>query len=126
MKTDEQKNEFIANLKAIAEAMDLKEDIEEISGDVFEAVVQDIDTMFRQNKRFARFSIFVEEYQKPENKIGLRLYFPRYNFVEHLDVDPEKSKLVKFDKTNSRHYKAFVATAAPVASKLGPVDDLPF
>lgn len=130
MKTDEQKHSFLANMKAIAEAMDLTDEIDEISGNTFEEVVSKIETLFKSAKKFARFTVYGEEYSKPNNKIGVKLFLPRYNFVENLTVEEDKSKLALFDKAHEKHYKKLPVAGDSVKTdsiKNGSaVDDLPF
>jgi hypothetical protein len=122
MKTDEQKTEFLANLKTIAEAMGLGKDIDMINGDTFEEVVEKIENLFVQSKKYARFTIYAEEYPK-SGRTGVKLFLPRFNFVESLDVTEDKSKLAQFNPLNARHYKKLPDNVVPDADDSS---DLPF
>lgn len=129
LKTDEQKTEFLANMKAIAESMDLSDEIEEIGGETFEEVIDKIQTLFSSSKKFARFTVYAEEYPKQNSKTGIKLFLPRYNFVENLNVAIEQSKLAPYDETNVKHFKKLPAsgdTVRAAAVNLSGADDLPF
>lgn len=128
LKTDEQKTDFLSNMKAIAIAMDIEDEMNEISGETFIEVVEKIETLFASSKKYARFTIYAEEYPKQNSKIGIKLFLPRYNFVESLDVPMEKSKLAPFDESNVKHFKRLPAAGDLVKTNTlgGGTDDLPF
>lgn len=128
MKTDEQKTEFLGNMKAIAEAMGLSDEVDEIGGETFEEVVQKIETLFKSSKKYARFTIYAEEYAKKNTRTGIKLFLPRYNFVESLEVPEDKSKLAPFDKESNKCYRKLPSVGDTIkASTLGSdASDLPF
>lgn len=106
MKTDEQKQDFLRNLLIIGEALGLRDKLT-FTGDDFEEIVSKIDETISGGTKYARYTVLGEEYLKQDGKIGIKLFLPRYNFVEPLNTLADESKLVKFDKTNSAHYKVF-------------------
>lgn len=119
MKDDNSKRNFMNTLYIIAQALGLESEIKDISGETFQETIKKAEAIVC-NGSYARYSIFAEEYAKPENKIGISLFLPKYKFVEAVDADP--TTLVQFDKTQGWHYKKL---KTPVGSE-EPIDDLPF
>ncbi len=105
MKTDDQKKDFLKKLKSVAIALDLESEINAVNGDSFEEVVDGCKNVICGANKWARYTIFGEQYPKQDGRLGIKLALPRYNFVESLDVDAESSKLVKFDISNPMHFK---------------------
>lgn len=118
MKEDKQKKEFLEKLKRISEVLDLREEINKISAETFEDVVEKISKLI--SGKYARYTIFGEEYPKEGGKIGVKLALPRFNFVAREDSDG--STLEQFDKDNKFHYKKLPENTEEESS----VDDLPF
>ncbi len=104
MKTDDQKREFLKNLKIISMSLGLEDEVNAVNGTSFEEVVNGVKEVICGNK-WARYTIFAEQYPKQDNKVGVKLTLPRYNFVEGLDTPEDESKLVKFDQSNNQHFK---------------------
>ena len=124
MKNETQKNEFFMKMKMIADALGLIDEFNQIKGDSFDEVVEKISDLICGPKLFARYTIHGEQYAKADGKIGLRLFLPRWSFVESLSVPQEDSKLMDFDEGNPKH---FVRIAKPEASASdNGHDDLPF
>lgn len=124
MKTEEQKKDFLKKLKTISIALGVEDEVNQVTGNSFEEVVDNVKSIISGNK-WARYTIFAEQYPKADGKLGIKLLLPRYNFVESVDVDAESSKLVKFDENNNFHFKKVELpqiTSTPVES----TDDLPF
>lgn len=122
MKEESAKQEFLRKMKLVAFALDLKEEIEKISGKSFPEVVEKMAGVICGSDKWAKYTILAEEYPKPDGQVGVSYFLPRYNFVEGLDV--ENSTLTKFDKNNKFHYKKL-----PDAVQEGTdsaTDDLPF
>jgi hypothetical protein len=124
MKTEDQKKDFLKKLKTISIALGLEDEVNQVTGNSFEEVVDNVKSVICGNK-WARYTIFAEQYPKADGKLGIKLLLPRYNFVESIDVDPEVSKLVKFDENNNFHFKK-VENLPQVPSVLEGTDDLPF
>lgn len=127
MKTDDQKKEFLKKLKAIAIALDLENEVNEVNGASFAEVVDGVKAVIAG--KYARYTVFAEQYPKQDGKLGIKLLLPRYNFVESLDTDEGSSKLVKFDETNNMHFKKVdLAELAKMSQSNTPEDisGLPF
>lgn len=103
MKEESAKQEFLRKMKLVAFALDLKDEIDQVSGKSFPEVVDKMAAVICGPNKWARYTILAEEYLKADGKVGLTNMLPRYNFVESLDV--ENSTLTKFDKDNKFHYK---------------------
>lgn len=102
MKDDKSKRDFLQKMKIVAAALSLEDEINDVKGETFEEVVSKIESVICGKNNYARYTVFAEEYPKP-NKVGITLLLPRFGFVESLDTDP--TTLVQFDKTNNFHYK---------------------
>lgn len=125
MKDDFAKKQFLRKMLNIAAAMGIEEEVNKINDNSFETIVNKIAKVFSNHGRFARFTVFGEEYAKVNNKIGITLYFPRTNFVENLDANP--STLVQFDKNDPWHYKKLPAqTTESFHDETTGAEDLPF
>lgn len=134
MKDDYAKKQLLRRLLTIGIAMEIDEEINNIKSDSFETAVDRIEKIFVKNGKFAKFTVFAEEYSKPGGKIGVTLFLPRTNFVEASDVTA--STIVQFDKNNPYHYKKLPALEQPEAfndygrgpsvESDGDVSDLPF
>lgn len=122
MKHESQKREFFEKMLDIAKALGLQKEFQQIKGDSFEEVIAEIEGLFKGPGKFANYVVFGEEYTKQTGAKGIRLLFPRWNFVEPLNA--KESKLVKFDINNPIHVKRIQAeeTAGGEEEK----DDLPF
>lgn len=118
MKTEAQKNEFFQKMLLIARSLGLEDEFTKISGDSFEEVVSKIEKVICGNK-FARYTIFAEQYAKTDAKIGLRLLLPRWGFVESISIPENESKIIQFDENNPKH---FTKIAKPEA-EVGTLDD---
>jgi hypothetical protein len=103
MKHEKQKEEFLYKMTLIAEALGLGDEVKEIAGDSFEKVVSEIEKVITGGDKFANYTIFGEEYAKSNGTVGLRLMFPRWNFVEPLEV--QESKLTVFNPNDPTHLK---------------------
>lgn len=126
MKTLQQQEQFLTKMKMIAKALDVEDDFNQISGSDLEDVVSKIERVVSGNK-YAKYTIFGEQYVKQDNKIGLRLFFPNWAFVESINVLEVETKNIKFDMENPQHFKKIKA-ASPVKQEDGKlsIDDLPF
>lgn len=124
MKTEDQKKDFLKKLKTISIALGVEDEVNQVSGNTFEEVVDNVKSIISGNK-WARYTIFAEQYPKADGKIGIKLLLPRYNFVESLDT--ENSRLIKFDENNNFHFKKI---SQPENRNSGisieNTDDLPF
>lgn len=121
MKHERQKIEFLEKMKEIAVALGLGDEISKVKGDSFEEVVAEIENVLTGNK-FARYTIFGEEYPKSNGTVGLRLMFPRWSFVESVDTDP--SKIIPFDPNNPKHLTKIKREEAQTNND--DLNDLPF
>lgn len=119
MKEDRAKKEFLEKLKRIADTLGLKDEVNEIKGESFEGVVDEVGKLIAG--KYARYTILAEEYAKEGGKVGIKLTLPRFNFVDILDSDG--SGLEQFDKNNPWHYKKI--PDSPVDNK-ETFSDLPF
>jgi hypothetical protein len=103
MKDESSKQLFLRKMLTIAIAMGIDDEIRGFKGDSFQTIVGKIADVFNKNGKFARFTVFGEEYPKMGGKYGVTLSLPRTNFVEAENADP--SMLVQFDKNDPWHYK---------------------
>lgn len=103
MKDDYSKKEFLRKLLNIANALGIEDEVSAVKSDSFEQVVEEIEKVLTGKNAFAKYTVFGQEYAKPNSKIGITLFLPRTNFVEKVDANP--SILVEFDKNNNYHYK---------------------
>lgn len=128
MKTDDQKKDFLKKLKSVAIALDLESEINEVSGDSFEEVVDGCKDVICGVNKWARYTIFGEQYPKQDGRIGIKLALPRYNFVESIDTTEDTSKLVKFDISNPMHFKKVDLNELNkiAGENLADTSDLPF
>lgn len=131
MKDESSKKIFLQKMKTIAIALGLEDEVNEIRGDSFEKIVKQIEAVLVKGGKYARYTIFAEEYPKVDGKVGIVLMFPRTNFVEALDTNAHT--IVAFDKNNPFHYKAIKQGAVSGDYNTGSTnipddvpDDLPF
>ncbi len=125
MKTEDQKKDFLKKLKVISAALGVEQEVNEVSGNSFEEVVDNVKNIISGNK-WAKYTIFAEQYPKLDGKLGIKLLLPRYNFVESLDTDSESSKLVQFDENNVIHFKKVEPVVQPKVTLDDEISDLPF
>jgi len=123
MKTEDQKKDFLKKLKTISIALGVEDEVNQVTGNSFDEVVDNVKSIITGNK-WARYTIFAEQYPKADGKLGIKLLLPRYNFVESIDVETENSKLIKFDENNNFHFKKIDLPQMNTA--LESTDDLPF
>jgi hypothetical protein len=123
LKTDNQKLEFIVNLRDIMKAVGTYEAFMEKHG---KTNFQNLQEVIDAAKPYlvgtkACYFVAAEQYQKLNNTgIGLKLKFPSRKMVEAVG---NESKLAKFDETNPNHFKKLQKTTT---TSTAPVDDLPF
>ncbi len=113
LKNDNQKQEFIGDLRTIAIALGKAEELKAIPDGTFEELVDTAKNILKGG--FARYFVAGSEFPKAEDRYGIKLLFPNKNFVESIDSE---SKLEPFDKSNPKHYQAL--------KKEKKTDDLPF
>lgn len=121
MKDDKSKIKFLENMKRVAIALGLEDEIDQVKGETFNEVVKKIESVISGNNKWARYTIFGEQYQKQDGKTGTSYFLPKYNFVEPLDSDP--TTLVQFDPNNKYHLKKL---PEQVTTNDTEDDDLPF
>lgn len=122
LKNENQKLEFIGNLRDIMRAVGTYDDFMNQHGKV---TFGSLDQVIEVAKPFlvgtkARYFVAGEQYQKLDKTgIGLKLKFPSRKLVESLDSE---TKFPKFDETNSSHFKKLEKTVTPAEVP----NDLPF
>lgn len=134
LKSDDQQQQFLGGLRAVARALNKLDELEAIDAQTFEDLVQKSVAILRGG--YARYFVGGIEFPKPDGKYGVKLVFPSRNFVESVAIPVKESGLPKFNRADPKHYVAvpktdnFGATpGATLESKPEPTkspDDLPF
>lgn len=122
LKTDENKLEFVGNLRDIMKAVGTYSDFMEKYSDAnFTNLAEVIEaTKPYVVGRTARYFVAGEQYEKLDRSgIGLKLKFPSKRMVESLDSE---SKFPAFDDTNPNHFKKLDKTSVAATQ----TDDMPF
>lgn len=119
LKTDDQKRDFMGNLRDIMKATGTYEAFDEKHGKsdftVLSEVIEAVKPFIVGGK--ARYFVAAEQYQKLDNTgVGLKLKFPSKRLVESIS---DESKFPKFDETDPKHFKK-------LDKKEEKVSDLPF
>lgn len=123
LKNDNQKLEFVGNLRDIMKAVGTYADFMEKFGKTNFNNLQEVVDATKPYLVGTKACYFVagEQYQKLNNAgVGLRLKFPSRKMVETLE---NASKLPKFDETNQNHFKKLQKVEPSV---IVPADGLPF
>jgi hypothetical protein len=121
MKDDKSKDKFLQDMKRVAMALGLEDEFNEIKGELFQDVVKQITKVVSGKNKWARYTVFGEEYAKPDGKTGTSYILPKYNFVESVDTEP--TTLVQFDPSNKYHLRRL---PEQTTVKSEGDDDLPF
>jgi hypothetical protein len=138
LKTPENQKEFVVFLRDIARALGKLEQCSTIEADTLEDFIEKVKPIICDGT-YGRYFVRGQEYPKPNSNIGfgIKLLFPKFKFVESMEVEAKDTKLEKFDKANKWHYDAIpkapvqkssdpVFGESEAASLTEPVDDLPF
>jgi hypothetical protein len=125
MKKQEDEFSYISNLKDIASKVGVLDDCNDIEAETIEEFTEKIKPYLIGTK--AKYFVRGSEYTKQNgNGIGLKLSFPKFNFVESLDIPDTESKLELFDETNQWHYSKLPTTTYNSTSDSSKKEDLPF
>lgn len=123
LKTDSQKQDFMANLEDIMKAAGTYEDFMQANGDTNFTSLADVIAAVKPFVvgKAARYFVAGQQYMKlDQSGVGLKLKFPSKRMVETLDSE---SKFPKFDDTNKNHFEKLEKKAElPKVTS----DDLPF
>lgn len=118
----EQEQGITTTFARIADAMGTRDKLNAITPATLEEYVEAANKIL--TGQFANFVVGGEEYQKDNNKVGIRLNFPKYNFVEKVGTTPTT---VKFDTSNAYHYKKLIIPDNIVSKTIiSDPNDLPF
>ena len=125
MKTEADKMSFVKNLKDIAAKVGVLDECSNIEAETLESFVEQIKPYLIGTK--AKYFVRGSEYAKQNGTgTGLKLSFPKFNFVESIDVDDADSKLEKFDENNTWHFSKLPTTTYTNTSDSTKKDNLPF
>lgn len=114
----------------IADAIGTREELNKVNAATLEEYVEAANKIL--TGKFAKFNVGGEEYINPKQKISVNLHFivnykaEIFNFVESLGMVTSK---LKFDPTNTFHYKKAVQPDNIVNGTVGgnsDMSDLPF
>lgn len=126
MKNEDQQKVFVDQLSQIADEIGVRDQLDAIEANNMEEYINKVAPLFIG--KTARFLVAVEQ-EWYNGKLKDRLLFPKFDFVESLDIPANKSKLV-FDKDKTYHFRP---AAEPAPSTEGEIteatavsDDLPF
>jgi hypothetical protein len=99
----EQEQEVTTIFARIADAVGTREQLNAVKAATLEEYVEAANKIL--TNKFANFAVGGEEYSKDGGRVGVKLSFPKFNFVEKIGTTPST---VKYDPTNKFHYKKLV------------------
>lgn len=93
--------EILKMLVKMAEALDLRKSLDQITAGNIEEFVKKSNRVFK-NGQYFNICIAGREWENSQGYINYNLFLPKFNknkvALENLDVDVEDSKLIKFDE----------------------------